>query len=238
MLEHKRVVKCEKQVSMSDLLSEEEHEYGHSTSPHATCGESTALNFQIPKIYCSTKDKKYNLFDRHSYAQLVAFLVESKIVQGRKIGSKGSESESPLRGLHGTQHNRGIFYNWLKKHLDLENSQCNEFITENESSLRRLKNKRQLLMFLSRKFEKIHQLKNEPYHYAAYTRIAKGWGTDNTAVFSIFLFSLLFTVVSLLILFTLFFKTSTFETLLYSHPQYTNLIKISKAFLKAMIREL
>ena len=224
----------------SDLLSEEEeYKAGNDYIAETSDDLSTPTpKLQIPKIYCSTKDKKFNLFDKFSYAQLIEFLVRSRIAQGHRTDK--SSGRVPKQG----KRDRGVFHEWLKAHVDLRNKQCSDFITENENSLLRLKNKRQLLMFLNRRFEKTHHLRNDASKFTDCVSIVKSLGKSNASkntnpvVLPVLLSSMLLTLVFVLMLFTLFFKTNTFERLFYSYPPYMHLIKTSKTFLSAMAREL
>jgi hypothetical protein len=105
---------------------------------------SPSQDFVIPTLTVDTTKKKFNLFDKYSYTQLIEYIVRTKV----------TSQESP-------KFQRGSLYRWFKDHINRENEQCNKFMLDNEKSLFRLRNKRQLLMFLSRKFSKIHTATNQ-----------------------------------------------------------------------------
>lgn len=116
---------------------------------------SPSLDFVIPTFTVDTTKKKFNPFDKYSYTQLIEYIVRTKV----------TSQESP-------KFQRGSLYRWFKDHINRENEQCNKFMLDNEKSLFRLRNKRQLLMFLGRKFNKIHIATNQSadIDIATYTR--------------------------------------------------------------------
>jgi hypothetical protein len=101
--------------------------------------QNQACTYQLPKIYCNTDKKKFNLFDRFSFVQLIEQIIRSKF----------KPNSNNIR-------NRGVIFEKFKELIDLSDPKCEEFIKQNEKSLLKLKNKRQLLLFLNKKFKKIH----------------------------------------------------------------------------------
>lgn len=181
--------------------------------------------FQIPKLYCDIKNKRYDLFDKFSYNQLIEFIINSKI-----------PVQTDLSNLKKRRRVRGSLYYWLKDQLNLELPKNVHFINENQASLKKLKNKRQLLMFLSKKFENYyHHFNKDGYKSCNSACEISTPRTSTKSILRIAVFSVLLALFLILALFFLFFNTTLFEQLFESDPKYSTLIKASKTILSAMI---
>lgn len=192
--------------------------------------ENNDISFQLPKLYCDVNVKKFNIYDRFSYVQFIEFIIRSRILKSKK--------------------SRGCILSWLKDHLDLEIPSCNNFIIENEKTLFKFKNKRQLLMFLERKFTNIHNINNYK-DITNYKQILSSYNQKKTISYYVIinyfccllyyiLYIAFFTMLILLILLTIFFQTYLFEDYLckYSSSNYSILLKTIKSTAITLMNEL
>lgn len=198
-----------------------------SSDENANIDNNCNIDFVIPKLYCNIKDKKFNLFDRFSYIQFIEFTLSSKLnsKQGwiNKINNKNNNNKIKI-------NSRNKVYYFVKNNLDLKIEKNKKFLVANEKVLRKLNNKRQLLMFLNKKFSKLHHL-NDSIAYIDNNNNNNKSLTLNYNIKKILLnilFIIILTVVMLLCLIILLLKTDIFEYIFEKNPRFLFLIKTMK----------
>ncbi|KAG0673999.1 hypothetical protein C6P40_005374 [Pichia californica] len=185
-------------------------------------------NLSLPSIYCDVSNKKYNLFDKYSYIQFIQFTITAKL---KRIDINANRFQTARNNL---------ICQFLKDTLNLQISENNKFLIDNELTLYKLKNKRQLLLFLHKKFSKLHDLNNHKSYKKITSNILSNPNTSisfTLHILSIILSSIILSTVLLIILGFLFFKTNIFEQLFNFDPHYTRIIKTSRLLLSAIFEE-
>lgn len=184
------------------------------------------ITFEIPKLYCNIKDKKFNLFDRFSYIQFIEFTLSSKLNSKQGWINKTDNKNN----IKSKINSRNKIYYFVKNNLDLTLDDNNRFLIANEKILRKLNNKRQLLMFLNKKFSKLHHL-SDSIVYKEYNDNSNRLLITNyklKQILSNLLFIIILTLILLLCLIILFLKTNIFEFIFEKNPRFLFLIKTLK----------
>lgn len=184
------------------------------------------ITFEIPKLYCNIKDKKFNLFDRFSYIQFIEFTLSSKLNSKQGWINKTDNKNN----IKSKINSRNKIYYFVKNNLDLTLDDNNRFLIANEKILRKLNNKRQLLMFLNKKFSKLHHL-SDSIVYKEYKDNSNRLLITNyklKRILANLLFIIILTLILLLCLIILFLKTNIFELIFEKNPRFLFLIKTLK----------
>ncbi|GMM45262.1 hypothetical protein DAPK24_018370 [Pichia kluyveri] len=173
---------------------------------------------------------KYNLFDRFSYIQLTDYIWNNKKI------------------LINDKHKRGDLFNWFINLIDLNIIKCKEFIDQNKNSLKKLKNKRQLLLFLNKNFSSIHKinsisntnsisssvLNSRLSLYKSSLKNSKN-GTNSTSLLTIILKIIFYLFFSWITIFYLVFYTEILDYLFVNDKQKMYALKLLRHVVRSLI---
>lgn len=220
----------------NDNNSANEYEFDNILSPVTTNTNA----FIMPKLnhdnnnsdnnVDTVTNSKYNLFDRFSYIQLTDYIWNNKKV------------------LINDKHKRGDLFNWFINLIDLNIIKCKEFIDQNENSLKKLKNKRQLLLFLNKKFSSIHKINSNSNTnsisssvlnsrlslYKSSLKNSKN-GTNSTSLLMIILRIIFYLFFSWITIFYLVFYTEILDYLFVNDKQKMYALKMLRHVVRSLI---
>lgn len=221
----------------NDNNSANEYEFNNILSPVST----NTNTFIMPKLNHDNNSNdnnvdtvitnvKYNLFDRFSYIQLTDYIWNNKKI------------------LINDKHKRGDLFNWFINLIDLKIIKCKEFIDQNENSLKKLKNKRQLLVFLNKNFSSIHKinsisntnsisssvLNSRLSLYKSSLKNSKN-GTNSTSLLTIILKIIFYLFFSWITIFYLVFYTEILDYLFVNDKQKMYALKLLRHVVRSFI---
>lgn len=203
------------------------HTYSHRTMDNQweyIQSDDSNSTYIMPRIHLHVTEKKYDLFEKSNYVQLVELIVRSKIPTNR----------------NNKRQTRGVLYLWLKKKIDLSSEKSKGFLEEKQKTLLKLKNKRQLLLFLNRNFNHIHDLKSWKTHNHTsgspdvQNRTYTGTKRCAAMVYNLFCVTLLSLILVVLIIY-IFKTTDKLEACFIKDPNQLSLIKSIKPILFAVL---
>lgn len=167
-------------------------------------------DFQVPKVFCNAKAKKFKLFDKFSYVQLVEHIIRMKFQRDTSICKRGKISEI-LEGL-----------------IDLEDERNVAFIDENQKKLLKLRNKRQLIMFLNKKFKNVHRFETlDDRNKFAYDFV-------KSFIYWVFII-LVILLVFIIALLYIFFNSELIENNILKDSKHLPVVKTLKIFILAIM---
>lgn len=158
---------------------------------------------KIPQIHCTIEKHKLNPFITSDYIQLLESVMTKNF--------KPSQSS-----------NRINFHSWLADTIDTNDPKCTNFLKNSTKQLARVKNKRQLILFLKRNFNK--QSKKQPPTHSPYRLLI----FFNLLAYTTLILVLLTTLFSFLLL-----NTNYIETV-FSNSKYLPAMKALKAVIVAL----